>query len=49
MVTAHLTSSRNSALVLDEARAVLSARGLDHATVQVEPPDTAAGCECESS
>src|SRR5690242_5287878 len=34
MVTAHLTSRRNSALVLDDARAVLTARGLDHATVQ---------------
>jgi cobalt-zinc-cadmium efflux system protein len=48
MVTAHLTSSRDSALVLDEARAVLSARGLDHATVQVEPPEAAADCECEA-
>jgi cobalt-zinc-cadmium efflux system protein len=48
MVTAHLTSSRDSALVLDDARAVLSARGLDHATVQVEPPEAAADCECEA-
>jgi len=48
MVTAHLTSSRDSALVLDEARAVLSARGLEHATVQVEPPEAAADCECEA-
>jgi cobalt-zinc-cadmium efflux system protein len=48
MVTAHLTSSRNSALVLDDARAVLSAHGLDHATVQVEPPEAAADCECEA-
>ncbi|WP_024445548.1 cation diffusion facilitator family transporter [Mycolicibacterium iranicum] len=48
MVTAHLTSSRDSAQVLDDARAVLTARGLDHATVQVEPPDSAADCECES-
>lgn len=48
MATAHLTSTRESALVLDDARAVLTARGLDHATVQVEPPDSAAGCECES-
>jgi cobalt-zinc-cadmium efflux system protein len=47
MVTAHLTSSRDSALVLDDARAVLSARGLDHATVQVEPPD-APDCKCEA-
>jgi cobalt-zinc-cadmium efflux system protein len=48
MVTAHLTSSRESALVLDDARTVLSARGLDHATVQVEPPEAAADCECEA-
>ena len=48
MVTAHLTSARNSALVLDDARAVLAARGLGHSTVQVEPPDAAADCECES-
>jgi cobalt-zinc-cadmium efflux system protein len=48
MVTAHLTSSRDSAMVLDDARAVLSARGLDHATVQVEPPEAAADCECEA-
>jgi cobalt-zinc-cadmium efflux system protein len=48
MVTAHLTSARNSALVLDDARAVLTARGLDHTTVQVEPPDGAADCRCEA-
>jgi cobalt-zinc-cadmium efflux system protein len=48
MVTAHLTTTRDSASVLDDARAVLTARGLDHATVQVEPPDAAAGCECEA-
>src|SRR3954468_6721887 len=48
MVTAHLTSTRNSALVLDDARAVLTARGLEHATVQVQPPDAAADCECEA-
>src|SRR6478736_4434916 len=48
MVTAHLTSVRDSALVLDDARTVLAARGLDHATVQVEPPDGAADCKCEA-
>jgi cobalt-zinc-cadmium efflux system protein len=48
MVTAHLTSSRDSALVLDDARAVLTAHGLDHATVQVEPPEGAADCKCEA-
>ena len=46
MVTAHLTSRRSSALVLDDARAVLVARGLDHSTVQIEPPDSATDCEC---
>jgi len=49
MVTAHLTSQRDSARVLDDARAILTARGLDHATVQVEPPDSATDCECESN
>ncbi|AQT78458.1 cation transporter [Mycolicibacterium litorale] len=44
MVTAHLTSSGDAARVLDDARALLSARGLDHATVQVEPPGCADGC-----
>lgn len=47
MATAHLTSSADSARVLESARAVLSARGLDHATVQVEPPETD-GCHCEA-
>jgi cobalt-zinc-cadmium efflux system protein len=44
MVTAHLTSSGDSDRVLDDARAVLSARGLEHATVQVEPPGCADDC-----
>lgn len=48
MVTAHLTSNRDSALVLDDARAVLIERGLDHATVQVEPGDGAGDCNCEA-
>jgi cobalt-zinc-cadmium efflux system protein len=48
MVTAHLTSSRDSAGVLDDARAVLNARGLDHATVQVEPPGGAGDCNCDA-
>lgn len=43
MATAHLTSTADTARVLDEARAVLAERGLDHATVQVEPP----GCSTE--
>ncbi|MEH3131693.1 MAG: cation diffusion facilitator family transporter [Mycolicibacterium neoaurum] len=37
MATAHLTSSADSARVLVDARAVLAAHGLEHATVQVEP------------
>lgn len=39
MVTAHLTSTGDSAQVLSEARALLSARGLNHATVQIDCPD----------
>ena len=49
IATAHLTSSADTARVLDDARAVLSARGLAHATVQVEPPDAAADCSCEAT
>ena len=37
MATAHLTANTDSARVLADARAVLAARGLEHATVQVEP------------
>jgi cobalt-zinc-cadmium efflux system protein len=48
MVTAHLTSTRDAARVLDDARAVLAEHGLDHATVQVEPPEGAADCRCEA-
>lgn len=44
MVTAHLTSGGDSARVLDDARAVLAARGLNHATVQVEPPGCVGDC-----
>jgi cobalt-zinc-cadmium efflux system protein len=43
-VTAHLTSSADSTKVLGEARAVMSAHGLEHATIQVEPPDGAGEC-----
>ena len=39
VVTAHLTSGADAARVLHEARAVLSTRGLDHATVQIDSPD----------
>ena len=45
MATAHLTSDGDAARVLSDARAVLAARGLDHATVQVERPDTIDECE----
>lgn len=38
MATAHLSTDGRSGRVLEDARAVLAARGLDHATVQVEPP-----------
>jgi cobalt-zinc-cadmium efflux system protein len=44
MATAHLTSRADSARVLADARAVLAARGLEHATVQVEPPDGSGDC-----
>jgi cobalt-zinc-cadmium efflux system protein len=46
MCTAHLTSDADSARVLQDARAVLSARGLDHATVQIECPG---GSDCSES
>ncbi|ORA34187.1 cation diffusion facilitator family transporter [Mycobacterium aquaticum] len=49
MVTAHLTSTADAATVLDGARAVLTARGLEHATVQVEAPGADGDCPCEST
>jgi cobalt-zinc-cadmium efflux system protein len=45
MCTAHLTSDADSARVLQDAREVLSARGLDHATAQIECPGGAGGCQ----
>ena len=45
MCTAHLTSDGDSARVLHDARAVLSARGLNHATVQIECPGGTGECE----
>jgi cobalt-zinc-cadmium efflux system protein len=45
MATAHLTSCADSVRVLEDARAVLAERGLAHATVQVEPPETADDCQ----
>jgi cobalt-zinc-cadmium efflux system protein len=44
MVTAHLTSCSDSARVLHDARGILNARGLDHATIQVEPPEGVGDC-----
>ena len=44
MATAHLTSAADSARVLVDARAVLAAHGLEHATVQVEPPEGVQDC-----
>jgi cobalt-zinc-cadmium efflux system protein len=44
MCTAHLTSAADSARVLQDARAVLTARGLHHATVQIDCPDGYAAC-----
>ncbi|SON59180.1 Metal cation efflux system protein CzcD [Mycobacterium simulans] len=44
IVTAHLTSDGDSARVLQDARAVLHAHGLDHATVQVDSADGDAHC-----
>jgi cobalt-zinc-cadmium efflux system protein len=45
MATAHLTSCGDSAQVLADAQAVMAAHGLEHATVQVEPPETAEDCQ----
>ena len=48
MATAHLATNGTSHRVLEDAQAVLAARGLDHSTVQVEPPGSAEGCPVES-
>ena len=44
MCTAHLTSDGDSTRVLQDARAVLHERGLDHATVQIECPNGNGDC-----
>jgi cobalt-zinc-cadmium efflux system protein len=44
MVTAHLASQGDSARVLDDARGVLADRGLDHVTIQIEPPGRIGDC-----
>lgn len=48
MATAHLSTDGRSDRVLEDARAVLAARGLGHATVQVEPPGSAPDCPEQS-
>src|SRR3954465_12360449 len=49
MATAHVTCCGDSVQVLEDARAVLAARGLEHATVQVEPPDGSGDCEKQTT
>jgi cobalt-zinc-cadmium efflux system protein len=49
MATAHLTSCGDAARVLVQARAVLAARGLAHATVQVDPPENAGDCQDQTN
>lgn len=44
IATAHLTSNSDTARVLVDAQAVLAARGLEHATVQVEPSGGGGDC-----
>jgi cobalt-zinc-cadmium efflux system protein len=45
MVTAHLASHGDAAIVLNHAQAILAGHGLGHATIQVEPPG---GCSVGS-
>lgn len=47
MATAHLSTNGTSTRVLEDAQAVLAARGLDHSTVQVEPPGSVEACPVE--
>jgi cobalt-zinc-cadmium efflux system protein len=44
IVTVHLGSRGDAVRVLDDARAVVAARGLDHVTIQVEPPGRLSDC-----
>ena len=48
MATAHLTTNGQSDRVLADAQAILAERGLNHSTVQVEPPGVVADCPTES-
>ncbi len=45
MATVHVSCNGDSAQVLDDARAVLASRGLEHATVQVESAANAGECD----
>lgn len=47
MATAHLATDGTSERVLEDAQAILAARGLEHATVQVEPPGSTTECPTE--
>lgn len=44
MATAHLSTNGTSDRVLEDAQAILAERGLEHATVQVEPPGSTPDC-----
>jgi len=44
MATAHLTTNGTSDRVLEDAQTILAERGLDHATVQLEPPGARPDC-----
>lgn len=48
MATAHLSTNGTSNRVLADAQAVLAERGLQHATVQVEPPGSDADCPAQN-
>lgn len=48
MATAHLSTDGRSDRVLEDARAVLTSRGLGHATVQLEPPGSTTDCPEQS-
>lgn len=48
MATAHLSTNGTSTRVLEDAHAVLAARGLDHSTVQVEPPGSVENCPVQT-
>lgn len=48
MATAHLTTNGTSDRVLEDAQAILAERGLEHATVQVEPLGSAPDCPAQN-